>query len=66
MASGSTSLSSLDGIGSNTHVVGLADLTSLYNSSSPIVENERNCSSGDSAQFDVILQLAAAWLQFDL
>ncbi len=29
------------------HVVGLADLTSLYNSSSPIVENECNCSSGD-------------------
>ncbi len=44
---GSTTFSSLDGIGSNLHVVGLADLTSLYNSSSPIVENERNCSSGD-------------------
>ncbi len=28
-------------------VVGLADLTSLYNSSSPIVENEWNYSSGD-------------------
>ncbi len=42
-----TSFSSLDGIGSNIHVVSLADLTSLYNSSSPIVENERNCSSGD-------------------
>ncbi len=28
-------------------VVGLADLTSLYNSFSPIVENEWNCSSGD-------------------
>ncbi len=62
MTSGSTSFSSLDGIGSNIHVVGLADITSLYNSSSPIVENEWNCSS----QFDVILQLAAAWLQFDL
>ncbi len=44
MTSGSTSFSSLDGIGSNIHVVGLADLTSLYNSSSPIVENERDCS----------------------
>ncbi len=40
MTSGSSSFSSLDGIGSNIHVVGLADLTSLYNSSSPIVENE--------------------------
>ncbi len=29
MTSGSTSFSSLDGIGSNIHVVGLADLTSL-------------------------------------
>ncbi len=68
MTSGSTSFSSLDGIGSNIHVIGLADLTSLYNSSSPIVDNEWNCSSGDlySAQLDVILQLAAAWLQFDL
>ncbi len=47
MTSGSTSFSSLDGIGSNIHVVGLDDLTSLYNSSSPIVENEWNCSSGD-------------------
>ncbi len=46
MSSGSTSFSSLDGIGSNIHVVGLADLTSLYNSSSPIVANEWNCSSG--------------------
>ncbi len=36
-----------DGIGSNIHVVGLADLTSLYNSSSPIVDKEWNCSSGD-------------------
>ncbi len=44
MTSGSTSFSSLDGIGSNIHVVGL---TSLYNSPSPIVENEWNCSSGD-------------------
>ncbi len=43
MTSGTT-LSSLDGIGSNIHVVGLADLTSLYNSSSPIVENEQDCS----------------------
>ncbi len=47
MTSGSTTFSSLDGIGSNIHVVGLDDLTSLYNSSSPIVENEWNCSSGD-------------------
>ncbi len=47
MTSRSTSFSSLDGIGYNTHVVGLVDLTSLCNSSSPIVENERNCSSGD-------------------
>ncbi len=31
MTSGSTSFSSLDGIGSNIHVVGLDDLTSLYN-----------------------------------
>ncbi len=44
MTSGSTSFSSLDGIGSNIHV---ADLTSLYHSSSPIVENEWSCSSGD-------------------
>ncbi len=47
MTSGSTSFSSLDGIGSNIHVVGLADLTSLYISSSPLVENDWNCSSGD-------------------
>ncbi len=35
MTSGSTSFSSLDGIGLDgiIHVVGLADLTSLYNSS---------------------------------
>ncbi len=46
MTSGSTSFSSLDGIGSNIHV-GLADLPSFYNSSSPVVENEWNCSSGD-------------------
>ncbi len=46
MTSGSTSFISLDRIGSNIHVV-LADLTSVCNSSSPIVENERNCSSGD-------------------
>ncbi len=45
MTSGSTSFSSLYGIGSNIHVVGLADLTNLYNSSSSIVENEWNCSS---------------------
>ncbi len=45
MTSGSTYFSSLDGIGSNMRVVGLADLTSLYNSFSPIVE--WNCSSGD-------------------
>ncbi len=42
-----TSFSSLDGTGSNIHVVGLADLTRLYNSSSTIVENECNFSSGD-------------------
>ncbi len=47
MTSGSTSFSSLDGIGSNIHVVGLADLTSLYNYSSPIVKKDWNCSSGD-------------------
>ncbi len=47
MTSGSTSFSSYDGIGSNMHVVGLADLTCLYNSSSPIVENVWNCSSWD-------------------
>ncbi len=47
MTSGSTYFSSLDGIGSNIHVVGLDDLTSFYNSSSPIAENEWNCSSGD-------------------
>ncbi len=47
MTSGSTSFSSLDGTGFNIHVVGLADLTSLYNSSSPIVENGYNFSSGD-------------------
>ncbi len=47
MTSASTSFSSLDGIGSNIHVVGLDGLISLYNSSSPIVENEWNCSSGD-------------------
>ncbi len=39
MTSGSNSFSSLDGIRSNIHV-DLADLTSLYNSSSPIVEND--------------------------
>ncbi len=47
MTSGSTYFSSLDGIGSNIHVVGLADLSILYNSSSPIVENDWNCSSWD-------------------
>ncbi len=47
MTSGSTYFSSLDEIVSNIHVVGLADLTSLYNSSSAIVENKWNCSSGD-------------------
>ncbi len=36
-----------DGLGSNIHVVGLADLTSLYNSFSPILKNECNCSSAD-------------------
>ncbi len=44
MTSASTSFSSLDGIGSNIHIVGLADLTRLYNSFSPIVENAWNCS----------------------
>ncbi len=48
MTSASTSFGSLDGIGSNIHVVGLADSTSLYNSSSPIVENEWNCFLGGS------------------
>ncbi len=47
MTSGSTSFTSLNGIWSNIHVVRLADLTSLYNSSSPKVENEGNCSLGD-------------------
>ncbi len=47
MTSGSNYFSSLDGLDS-LHVVGLSDLTSLYNSSSPIVENEWNCSSGGS------------------
>ncbi len=47
MISGISSFSSLDGIGSNIHVVGLNDLTRLYNSSSRIVENEWNCSPGD-------------------
>ncbi len=47
MTSGSCSYCSLDGIGSNMHVVGLANLKSLCNSSSPIVEDEWNCSSGD-------------------
>ncbi len=51
MTSGSSSVSSLDGIGSNIHVVGLDDLTSLYNSSSPIVESEWNCSSGDLMRY---------------
>ncbi len=40
MTSGSTAFISLDGIGSSIHVVGLDDLRSLYNSSSPIAENE--------------------------
>ncbi len=40
MTSGRSSFSSLDVIGSNIHVVGLADLTSLYNSSSHMVENK--------------------------
>ncbi len=47
-----TSFSSLDGIGSNIHVVGLDDLTSLYNSSFPIEENEWSglpCESCDIA-----------------
>ncbi len=46
MTSGSTSSSSSDGIGSNIHVVGLDELTNLYNSS-PIAENLWNCSSGN-------------------
>ncbi len=40
MTSGSTSFSSLDGMGSNIHVVDLAESTSFFNSSYPIVENE--------------------------
>ncbi len=36
MTSGSTSFSSLYGIESNIYVVSLVDLTSLYNSSSPM------------------------------
>ncbi len=47
MTSVSTYFSGLDGIGPNIHVVGLANVTRLYNSSSPIVGNEWNCSSGD-------------------
>ncbi len=47
MTSGSTSFSSLVGIGSNIHVVGLDDLTRLYNSSSSIAHNEWIFSSGD-------------------
>ncbi len=47
ITSGSSSFSSLDGTGSNIQVVGLDDLTCLYNSSFPIEENEWNCSSGD-------------------
>ncbi len=47
MTSGSNTFISLDGIGSNIHVVGLANLRRLYTSSSPIIENEWNCSSGD-------------------
>ncbi len=47
MTSGITSFRSFDGMGSNIHVVCLNDLTNVYNSSSPIVENEWNCSSGD-------------------
>ncbi len=45
MTSGNISFSSLDGIGSNIHVVSLDDLTNLNNSSFPIEENEWNCSS---------------------
>ncbi len=45
MTSGSNYFCGLDGIGSN-RVIGLADL-SLYNYSSPIVENEWNSFSGD-------------------
>ncbi len=55
MTSGSPSFSSLDGIGPNIHLVGLADLTNLYNSSSPIVENEWNCSSWDLLHHQVFL-----------
>ncbi len=47
MTSGNTYCSNLDGMESNIHVVGLDDLTSLYNSSFPIEENEWNCSLGD-------------------
>ncbi len=58
MTSGITYFSSLDQIGSNIHVVGLADLTILYNSHSPIVENECNYSSGD-LQFTILCNTVA-------
>ncbi len=51
MTSKSSSFSSLDGIGTNIHVAGLADLTSLHNYSSPTVENEWNCSSGSTVHY---------------
>ncbi len=48
MTSGSTYLvAQMLYIGYKIHVVGLDDLTNLYNSSSPIAENEWNCSSGN-------------------
>ncbi len=40
ITSGSTSFRSLDGTGSTIQVVGLDNLTSLYNSLFPIEENE--------------------------
>ncbi len=51
MTSVSTYFSSFDGIGSKIHVVGLAYLTSLYNSFSPIVENEWNCPISNGIDF---------------
>ncbi len=55
MTSGSTYSSSSDAIGSNIHVVGLDYLMSLYNFSSPIVENDRNCSSWDLVKSPLLI-----------
>jgi len=46
MTSGRISFSSLGGIGTNTQVVNLDELTSLQDSSSPIATNEYIFSSG--------------------